>query len=237
MLLSPLFTANGTTSLKQFLAFFFPIFTVLALWFDAVSFQENYFDGKPITTILAILYFTLFFFSAQTYLRKLMFCMVFLSYVGELIFCTILEMYVYKNPAIPLYVPFGHAIVYASGFVLAETDFFTKHKALLQKLFFVSFCFLFLVVGIFLHDVFTLCFGFLFFILLKRKKWDILYYSIALCVIFIELVGTYFKCWTWNANTFGRIPTVNPPMGAVFFYAGGDVILAKIVHYWRENKN
>jgi len=48
------------------------------------------------------------------------------------------------------------------------------------------------------------------------------------------LVGTYFKCWTWVPKTFGVIPLVNPPMGAVFFYAGGDVILAKMVSYWKE---
>jgi hypothetical protein len=69
---------------------------------------------------------------------------------------------------------------------------------------------------------------------MRRKKWQIVYYTIALCVIFIELVGTYNKCWIWVPKTFDIIPVANPPMGAVFFYAGGDVILAKIVSYWKE---
>lgn len=160
--------------------------------------------------------------------------MVFLSYMGELIFCKLLGMYAYRTSDIPLYVPFGHAIVYASGFVLVERPYFVSNENKLKQLFFILFATLFLGVGIFLHDIFSVVFGTLFFVLLKRKKWNNVYYSIALCVIFIELVGTYFKCWTWVPKTFGVIPAVNPPMGAVFFYAGGDMILAKMVSYWKE---
>jgi hypothetical protein len=160
--------------------------------------------------------------------------MVFLSYIGELIFCKLLGMYAYRTQDIPLYVPFGHAIVYASGYVFAETSFCIENDFFLKKFFLVSFILLFLGVGLFLNDVFSLIFGTLFFVLMKRKKWQNVYYFIALCVIFIELVGTYFKCWTWVPKTFGLISATNPPMGAVFFYAGGDVILAKIVSYWKD---
>ena len=229
----PIFNPLGSKKENAFFyAYCFPLFTFLALWIDSVYFHKNYFDGRMLTNILAITYFSLFFFSAQSHLRKLMFIMVFLSYLGELIFCKLLGMYVYRTADIPLYVPFGHAIVYASGFVIAEMPFFVKQDNTLKKIFLVSFSLLFLAVGIFLNDIFSLIFGALFFLMMKRKKWQNIYYSIALCVIFIELAGTYFKCWTWVPRTFGIIPAVNPPMGAVFFYAGGDVILAKIVSYW-----
>lgn len=228
------FNNNEYNEKNNFLfAYFFPLFTLLALWIDSVWYNENYFNGRLLTTILAIIYFSFFFISSSSYLRRLMFIMVFLSYIGELIFCKLLGMYSYRTPNIPLYVPFGHAIVYASGFVLAETSFFKKNDIKLKTIFLLSFAFLFLVVGFALNDVFSLIFGALFFILMRRKKWQNVYYSIALCVIFIELVGTYFKCWTWVPKTFNVIPAINPPMGAVFFYAGGDVILAKIVSYWK----
>ncbi|WP_396155795.1 hypothetical protein [Flavobacterium sp.] len=217
-----------------FYAYFFPFFTVVALWVDSVNFSNIYFDGRNLTNILAVVYFYLFFRSSQSYLRKLMVVMVFLSYIGELIFCKLLGMYAYRTQDIPLYVPFGHAIVYASGYVFAETSFCIKNDFFLKKFFLVSFILLFLGVGLFLNDVFSLIFGTLFFVLMKRKKWQNVYYFIALCVIFIELVGTYFKCWTWVPKTFGLISATNPPMGAVFFYAGGDVILAKIVSYWKD---
>lgn len=217
-----------------FYAYFFPLFTVIALWIDSIHFSNMYFDGRNLTNVLAILYFCLFFNSAQSYLKKLMFTMVFLSYLGELIFCKLLGMYNYRTADIPLYVPFGHAIVYASGFVFAENSLIVRNTILLKKIFFTSFAILFLGVGLVLNDCFSIIFGLLFFVLMRRKKWQNVYYTIALCVIFIELVGTFFKCWTWVPKTFGLIPAANPPMGAVFFYAGGDVILAKIVSYWKE---
>jgi hypothetical protein len=218
------------------LAFGFTVFTILALGIDSVFFTQKYFDARAITNVAAIVYFFLLFFSAEIYLRKLMIVMVFLSYIGELIFCKLLGMYDYRTAFIPLYVPFGHAIVYASGFIFAHAPWSVQHEQPLRKFFAIFFSVLFIAVGLFLNDIFTLLFGLLFFALMKRKRWQNLYYFIALCVIFIELVGTYFQCWTWVPKTFGVIPAVNPPMGAVFFYAGGDVLLVKIVSMWDKRK-
>ncbi|CAD0001754.1 hypothetical protein [Flavobacterium chungangense] len=231
---SVFFNEQNCDAKKQlFFAVCFPFFTLFALGIDSVFFNEQYFDGRQITNLLAILYFSFFFWVSGSYLRKLMFVMVFLSYIGEVIFCTLLGMYHYITTVIPLYVPFGHAIVYASGYVFANAEWAVKNDKFLRKYFTVGFTLLFLLVGIFLKDVFSLIFGIFFFLILKRKKWQNLYYFIALCVIFIELGGTYFQCWKWMPKTFGLIPAANPPMGAVFFYAGGDVLLSKIVDYWK----
>lgn len=224
---------NSNARMQLFFAACFPFFTLFALGIDSVAFNRYYFDGRQITNVLAIIYFSFFFWVSGSYLRKLMFVMVFLSYIGEVIFCTLLGMYNYRTTVIPLYVPFGHAIVYASGYVFAHTEWALKNDTLLKKYFAVGFAILFLGVGIFLKDVFSMIFGVLFFWVLKRKKWQNLYYFIALCVIFIELGGTYFQCWKWVPKTFGLIPAANPPMGAIFFYAGGDVLLSKIVDYWK----
>lgn len=218
------------------MAFGFLGFTILALGIDSVAFFQNYFDGRTPTNVMAILYFLVFFYYADSNLRKLMFVMVPLSYLGEIIFCTLLGMYNYRTDVIPLYVPFGHAIVYASGYVFAHTNWAVKNDSALRKFFAIGFVLLFLSVGFFLNDMFSLIFGVFFFLLLKRKKWQNLYYFIALCVIYIELLGTYFKCWAWIPKTFDTIPAANPPMGAVFFYAGGDVLLAKIVQLWERRK-
>lgn len=227
---------NHQHKTQLFLAAFFTVFTVLALGIDSVWFTEYYFEGRWLVNVLAIIYFSLMFFTADIALKKLMFVMVFLSYIGELIFCKAIGMYEYRTPMIPLYVPFGHAIVYASGYILAHTGWVMSREKQLQHFFAVFYIVLFLAVGIFLNDVFSLIFGSLFFVLLKRKHWQNLYYCIALCVIFIELVGTYFGCWAWVPKTYGIIPAANPPMGAVFFYAGGDVLLVKIVSVWDKRK-
>lgn len=214
----------------------FPLFTLLALGLDSVYFLHHYFDARWITNGLAVLYFTLMWHYADSHLRKLMMVMVPLSYLGELLFCKLLGMYSYRTDQIPLYVPFGHAIVYASGYIFAHTSWALNREKKLRTLFAFFFAFLFLTVGFCLHDIFSPVFGLLFFILMRRKRWQNLYYFIALCVIFIELTGTFFRCWVWVPKTFNLIPAANPPMGAVFFYAGGDVILLKIVSVWNKIK-
>ena len=228
--------ANYHQKKQLFYAFFFTLFTVIALGIDSVSFLSHVFDGRQITNVLAIAYFLLFFSVSDSTLKKLMLLMVLLSYIGEIIFCTLLGMYQYRTEMIPLYVPFGHAIVYASGYVFARTNWAIKYEKRLRTIFITFFILLFIAVGYFLNDVFSLIFGALFFVILKRKKWQNLYCFIALCVLFIELVGTYFKCWTWATKTFILIPTANPPMGAIFFYAGGDVLLVKIISYLNKIK-
>ena len=231
-----LFYSEDSNSKKQlFFAVFFTFFTVVALGIDSVFFSTYYFDGRIITNILSIVYFALLFSASETELRKLMFVMVILSYIGELLFCKVLGMYTYKNSDIPLYVPFGHAIVYASGYIFSKSHFAIQNEKHLRKLFVLFFGGLFLSIGFFLEDTFTLFFGVFYFLILKRKKWSNLYNFIALCVIFIELVGTFFKCWTWEKSIFNYFSTTNPPMGAVFFYAGGDLLLAKIVSFWKNN--
>lgn len=225
---------NHNRKIVLYFAVFFPFFTIIALGIDSISFSKNYFDGRQITNFLGIVYFSLFFWFSDSYLRRLMFVMIFLSYIGELIFCNLLRMYDYRTNVIPLYVPFGHAIVYASGYAFAHTEWAVKHDHLLKKYFTVGFLLLFLFVGFFLNDIFSLIFGVFFFLLLKRKRWQNLYYFIAICVVFIELAGTLFQCWKWVPKTFGLISTINPPMGAVFFYAGGDVLLSKIVDFWKS---
>ena len=233
--INAVFRNNPATLKYQLLmSWGFLFFTVLALAIDSVDFLQLYFDGRWLTNILAIIYFLIFFYFAGTKLRKLMFVMVFFSYIGELIFCKLLGMYQYRSEPIPLYVPFGHAIVYASGYVFAHTQWALRNEKVLGNIFAIGFTMLFLGVGLLLEDVFSLIFGICFFLLLQRKRWQNLYFFIALCVIYIELVGTYFQCWVWDPRIFDTIPTANPPMGAVFFYGGGDVLLAKIVDIWNR---
>ena len=134
---------NQPAQKRMFYALFFTIFTVIALGIDSVFFTKHYFDARQITNLLAIVYFSLFFFASNSHLRKLMFIMVFLSYFGELIFCKWLAMYAYRSNDIPLYVPFGHAIVYASGYVFSESSWAIKNEKALRTffaVFFMVFC-------------------------------------------------------------------------------------------------
>lgn len=220
---------------KLLLTLPFPILTFSIFYLDSPYFSKNYIDGRNIVNIISIIYFILFFIVSQPHLRKLMFTMVFLSYIGEIIFCELLGWYQYRTDSIPLYVPFGHAIVYSSGYVLSEINYFVKHEILIRKIFIVFFTSLFIFSFFVFDDLFTLISGALFFLLVRRKKWNNLYFFIAMCVICIEILGTYWQCWNWNLLISDLIPSANPPMGAVFFYAGGDVLLLKIVNKFSPN--
>lgn len=217
--------------LQLYCAWSLLLFMLVGLGADAL-FVQKYFDGRVLTTCFTLLHFSAFFVVADSFLKRLMFVMVPLSYIGELLFCKVFEMYDYRTPAIPFYVPFGHAILYASGYVFARTAWALKNEIILRKIFISFFVLLFVGAGVFLDDVLTLAFGLLFFLVVRRKRWQNLYFFIACAVVVLELVGTYFQCWTWRPRAFSVISTANPPMGAVFIYAGGDLILLKIVSTW-----
>ncbi|MES2487724.1 MAG: hypothetical protein V4581_17485 [Bacteroidota bacterium] len=214
----------------------FPFFTLLALGIDSPAFMHAYFDGRQLANTMAVCYFLGMFWASGSRLRGLMLVMVPLSYIGELIFCKLLGMYEYRNGLIPLYVPIGHAVIYASGYIYAYTRWAKACRKQFGVFFAVFFTLLFLYVGVFLNDIFSVISGVLFLLLLRRKRWQNLYCFVALCVIFIEMAGTLLKCWYWMPKIFGVLPAANPPMGAVFFYAGGDVLLAKIVDLWEKKK-
>ena len=93
-----------------------------------------------------------------------MLVMVPLSYLGELLCSEALDMYAYKGGAIPLYVPFGHALVFAAGYVFAETSFIQKREKELKIVFPIVFLLLFFGAWLLFNDVFSILFGALFFL-------------------------------------------------------------------------
>lgn len=232
----PVYESPKLKTLQLWLAFSFFLFILAGLGIDSVQFTKAYFDGRQVANVLFIAYFLLLFNSVGRKLQRLMFVMVPLSYLGELLCSDALGMYNYKGDAIPLYVPFGHALVYASGYILAKAALTQKNATHLSIIFPAIFIIIFIGALAIAGDVFSLIFGIFFFLVLRRKKWDPLYYWIALYCVFIEFIGTAFGCWVWKPIIFGILPAANPPVGSLFIYTGGDVILAKILFLWDKRK-
>lgn len=230
-------TTPGVKPVQLWQAWLFPVFVWVSLGLDSPYFRAHYFEGRPLTTVLALLYVAFIYKTANAYLRRLVLVIVPLTYIGELIFCKLLHMYDYAGEAIPLYVPVGHALVYASGFIFAHTAWAMRNDAALKLFFKIFFILLFAFSALVLHDYFTLLFGGLFFLVLRRKRYENLYCFVALSVIFTEVSGVMLNCWNWRSTMLWVIPSGNPPMGAVFIYAGGDVLLAKIVDIWQKKRN
>lgn len=215
---------------QRIMLILFPFFTFFTLKLDSISNSSILPNGQSYLTIIVFIFTLILWFFADLKLKKLIIAMVFLSYIGELIFCKLLGWYTYRLNNIPLYVPLGHAIVFASGYILAEIDFLKKYDKKLNRFFIGLFLVTFIVLYIAGKDLFSLISGILFLLLICRKKWQTLYFYIAFCVVFIELVGTFHGAWKWKSELYGFIRTLNPPIGAVFFYAGGDVLLVKIIN-------
>ena len=229
---------TGTVLQKLLLpAAIFPLFAIAVLIIDSGYFHYTYFNGRLLTNILSVAYFLMMFYVSGMHLRKLMFGMVFLSYIGELLCCKLLGMYAYRGNVIPLYVPFGHALVYASGYVMSHTVMAKKNKAALSVIFPIIFISMFICSCLFFGDIFSLFFGVFFFFVMRSKRWDNMYYFITLIALFVEFTGVSLGCWTWDLQMFGIIPSGNPPVGAVFLYAAGDVMLAKIVSLWDKRNS
>ncbi|MCJ8324510.1 MAG: hypothetical protein HRU29_06380 [Rhizobiales bacterium] len=226
----------GSASGRTFFSIFSVFFIFVFLGLDSQNFADAYFDGRLIVTIIVISYFFLMLQAADSRLRRLMLVMVPLSYIGEIIFCNVLDMYDYRENRIPLYVPFGHAIVYGSGYMFSFTKWANQHDAMMKKTFAVFFGAIFIGAGLLFFDILSLILGYLFFRALRRKKWLTLYYYVAIYVLIVEFTGTYFSVWVWDAYAIGFIPTVNPPVGAVFLYIGGDAVLLRVMRYMQKRK-
>jgi hypothetical protein len=221
---------------QRIMLILFPFFTFFTLKLDSVSYSYTSENGQFYLTFIVLLYTFILWCFAGSQLKKMIIMMIFLSYIGELIFCKLLGWYTYRLNNIPRYVPLGHAIVFACGYIFSEIEILKIHDEKLNILFRILFSMTFLLLFFFGNDSFSLISGFLFLLLIRRKKWQSLYFYIAFCVVFIELVGTYYGAWKWKSELYGFIHTLNPPIGAVFFYAGGDVLLVKIINLI-ERKN
>ncbi|PCI86771.1 MAG: hypothetical protein COB24_08450 [Hyphomicrobiales bacterium] len=223
---------DGNLKTQHFFAIYFAPFTVFFLALDSQYMVDHYFDARPLVNILVIGCFFVLLSAVNTRLRKLMIVFVPLGLFGEIIFSLVLGLYEYRLARIPIYVPFGHAAVYACGYLLHARLWAQNNNDIMKTIFFILFSSLFIGAGWFFNDIFSFIFGFLFFYRgLRRKNWNTLYYYVALYVITLEFAGTYFEVWQWQKLALGFIPTANPPVGAVFFYIGADSLLLRIMRF------
>ncbi|OHX64902.1 hypothetical protein NH26_00355 [Flammeovirga pacifica] len=158
-----------------------------------------------------------------------MIIMIPLSWLGELLCCVILDMYDYRGNNIPLYVPVGHACVFSLGWKINQL-FDTDTKAAIRKVLTLFFILLFLFVCFFFNDTLSVALGLLFFWALNRKKFSSFYLIMSCLVLWIEVIGTNLHVWSWSQYQW-IFQTVNPPIGSIFIYIGGDMILGRLCRF------
>jgi len=199
------------------------------LYWDSDYFSAHYFDGRIMLNFIIVTYFIMMLAVSDLKLKKLMIGMVLLSTFGEQLFCNWLNMYDYRDNTIPFYVPFGHAIVLGSAYMLHQVTKRYNTDRLMRKIAPIFFGLIFAVAVLFFKDYLTFILAILFFHSLIRKKWSPFYCYLALYVLTIEYIGTYFGIWTWKPKAFGYIPTLSPPVAIAYAYVGATSLLSRIL--------
>lgn len=198
------------------------IAAVFILFFDGTFFNERIFSAQSVLNSLMILAFFLMIYRANSRVRELMLYGVVLGFLGEHFFSKLLHMYTYRLENVPLYVPFGHAVLYARIFRFSKASIVQKYNKEIAQFFALVIIILATSYLLFFTDVFgfvmTAC---VFLVLWKRPKDRLFFFAMYILVVILEIGGTAFGCWKWPATAFGVfdfLPSNNPPSGISLFY-------------------
>jgi hypothetical protein len=214
------------------------IFMVFVLFFDSIYFSENLREVQNILNSLMIIGFFIMYFRTVKRVQELMMYAVIIGFLGEYLFSKYLGMYTYRLGNIPLYVPFGHAVLFARVFRFSKVSLVRKYHKSIEQIFgsiIILFASIYLL---FFADVFgfvmTIC---VFLLLWKRPKDRLFFFTMYLLVAILEIGGTAFGCWKWPNIAFGMfkfLPSNNPPSGISLFYFLLDI--GCFVLYTQRNK-
>ena len=214
----------------------FPVLLTVLLALDSQFVAEHFVDGRICATIILPIWVACLFYHADASLRRVILAMLPLSYLGELISSPWLELYFYRGNKIPFYIPFGHSVVFASCMMFAKLPKVAEQSRLIVRILKPLLIGSILAVGFLFEDHLSLFFGLLLVIILQLKGWNHFYLLMAVIVIAIEIIGTSFKCWTWQAESPYLFRTINPPIGAVYIYVVGDIVVQWFASLFQSRK-
>jgi len=214
------------------------IAAVFLLFFDGIYFNRNVIESQLMLNILMGLAFLAMLYRANSRARKLMVIGVVLGFIGEHFFSRVLGMYTYRLDNVPLYVPFGHGVLYARIFRFSKASLVKKYHKQIESFLSILMIIVAAIYMLFFNDLF----GFImtvvvFLILWKRPKDRLFFFSMYMLVVVLEIGGTAFGAWKWPNTAFGIfefLPSNNPPSGISLFYFLLDI--GCFVFYIQLNK-
>jgi len=200
---------------------------VLALYFDGKSFAALYPNAQTITNCFMLIAFFLLYIRSVKRTRHLMIYAVIIGFIGEYLFSIVLDMYTYRLSNLPIYVPFGHAAVYARTYTFSKAPVVKKNKKAIVRLMTLVISLFAMFYLIAFNDIFGFAMTvFVFLILLKRPKDQLFFLTMYIVVAVLEIGGTAYEVWSWPDTAFGFFPLLkshNPPSGISLFYFLLDV--------------
>ncbi|HUS13881.1 MAG TPA: hypothetical protein VM536_02580 [Chloroflexia bacterium] len=224
-------------------AFLLPAFwplTALVLFCDSRIVAGGGSDGQLISNLLAPAFLLLLAVRLRPDQRLLAALFVPISAAGEGVFSLLFGLYHYRLGGVPVYVPFGHAILLSVGLVLADSAFVKRHERRVRDALILFHGGLMGGAFLLLGDSLTAIFGSVFCLVLWRKRGRPFYLIMGVLVLYIELLGTMWGCWVWEPAPWGVLHTTNPPMGAFACYVIADIIAmktaARITPLWARRR-
>jgi hypothetical protein len=202
--------------------------TAIVLWSDSLWLREIGMPSQWLSNLLAPLFLLALLPHLTAEQRRSTLIFVPFSAIGEAIFSLLFGLYSYADGGIPLYVPFGHAILFAVGMIISD------HPAVISRTKLIRWALLAFHLALIggawlaLGDSLSAVFGLLFGLVMWRKRGKIFYLIMGVLVLYIELLGTAFGCWYWWPNPWGLLHTLNPPVGAFACYLVADLIVIRL---------
>lgn len=233
-------TCQKYTGIALLLFLFWPV-TALVLFCDSQRASGVYAQSQWISNFIAPLFLLALMWKMPPHRQLVLALFVPLSAIGEAVFSLLLGLYDYRLGGVPLYVPFGHSILMATGLLLADSPFVLRHERRVCNGLLLFHGGLIAATLFLRGDTLSSLFAVLFLLILRGQCKRPFYLILGLLVLYVEILGTAWGCWVWRPNPFGVLHTTNPPPGAFACYVIGDIlaieIAARLLNYYRLRKN
>ena len=185
--------------------------------------------GQSIAVVLVLLAFVMAFRRRNRRIREIMLMGVVVGLSGEFFFSILLGMYHYRLDNIPLWLAFGHGLLFALVFRLTHEAWVREHREIITRVL-LSFAIIYSLFWLYFANDW---FGFLstvafLFILFTAKRSQLFFLIMFALVCYLEQIGTATGCWYWPDTLFGLdgwLPSGNPPVGIAVFYFIFDAIV------------
>ncbi|KTC83441.1 hypothetical protein [Legionella cincinnatiensis] len=191
--------------------------------------------GQDICNIISIVTYSLFLFYTREKLYWLILLMTLCGLGGEIFGSLILGLYEYRLKNIPVYIPLGHALLYAMVYYTSRHPCIIRNKVKVKQCL-AQFAFLAAFLSLFMINDVAGFLGYLtFLVVLRFRKNKLFYLFMFAMTYYLELMGTIFYTWSWYGVT-GAHPHFPPigftPSAAAILYVFVDLMINSLYFYF-----
>lgn len=195
---------------------------LLILILDSAWLAQSFDYGQWLANGFTIAYFIWLYRRGNQRIKSTMKYAVVISAAGEVFLSLVLGMYAYRLENVPIYVPLGHAILYATVWYMTHDPWVIKQQSIVMP---VLLCFTLaytLLLFFNENDTYGAICTLLLLILLGLSPRSRRFFLIMfLAVACLEQAGTYLECWYWQPTLLNQprwISSSNPPSGISLAY-------------------